>query len=203
MEIKARWQNSGQTFVNVWHARVVTAGAIDDVLAETLFGGFKTQLTSSGFAGQLADSTSFTGVSVKDLRQANMPEYNSSGTAAAGADATGELPEQVALCVTGRTNRSGREFRGRTYFGGLGLIAQADARSFTGAAGIAAKAFMDGIIQVAGSNGLQIGVGQRALQAGSDIHGNPLPARAAQMVDYTATEIRDHRFDTQRRRLGR
>lgn len=201
--VKLHWQNSGESFTNAFTFRIATAGAIDGTLAELLFAQYKTQFTSSGFAAQCADNTTFTGVSVKDVRQANMPEFMSSGAAAPGGDATGDLPEQVALVITERTARSGREFRGRVYFGGLGLVAQADARHFTGTATSTAKAFLDGIMSTSAGQGLQLGVGQRALQAGEDANHNPLPARAAQVVDVVATEARDNRIDTQRRRLGR
>jgi hypothetical protein len=197
------WTEATRTFHNVLHGNWTTVGPIDPALAETLFTGFKTQFTSSGWSGQVNTVTSFAGVGLRDLRNANQIEYLSSSAAMVGADATGTLPASNSVAITLKTNQSGRGFRGRVYLGGLGLIVNVDPRTFSGAAGLAGIAFVNGLNTVMTSNGLPLCIGQRALLAGTDSHGNPLPARAANTVLVTSVVVVDHRFDSQRRRLGR
>jgi hypothetical protein len=203
LQVRLIWTQANRTLHNIVHGNWTTVGPIDPALVETLFTGFKTQFTSSGWAGMVNTGTSFAGVGLRDLRNANQIEYLSSSAPIFGSDASGDLVASNATVVTLKTNQSGRGFRGRVYLGGLGQIVRNDAFSFTGAAGTAAINFVTGLNTVMTSNGLPLCIGQRALLAGTDSHGNPLPARAANTVQVTSVVVVDHRFDSQRRRLGR
>jgi len=197
------WIIGGLSTTNVLHGNYTGGGALDGTMAEALFSGFKTQLTLSNFNAQLAVGTQFVAVGLRDLRTAHLPEYMSTGSLVAGADATGAMPSSVAIAVTLLTAQAGRGYRGRSYFGGLGLITTQDARTFNAAAGQAAVDFMEGIMSTMQTNGMPLGVAQRALLAGTDANGNPMPARGASIIPVTAAILRDHRFDSQRNRLGR
>jgi len=203
IECKVHWSAGGHAWTNVLHGNTVGGGSIDSVLADALFTGFVTQFTSSGWSAACDAGTSLVRVTVKDLRSAYLAEFPSSGAPVNGTGAAGPLPLSVAVCITLKTAQSGRQYRGRVYFAGLDQAATTDATTFSPATSTAARAFAAGLDTVMTGNGMPMCVAQRALQAGTDINGNPLPARAAgtvDVVDYVAT---DNRFDSQRRRLGR
>lgn len=203
IEVSLLFSSSGRNFKNVLHGNLAAAGPINPSLPETLFTGFKTQLTSSGFGAQLSSGTSFTGVTVKDLRAPNNPVYLSTGAAVPGTGAATQLPINDAFVVTLRTGQSGRGFRGRVYLSGLIAASSIDGRTFIGATATAALAFINGVNSVMTTNSIPLVVAQRALAAGTDSHGNPLPARPASVILVTSVVNVNSRVDSQRKRLGR
>lgn len=202
-EIKLYWSMNEVIITNVLHGSWSLTGPVNPGLAETLFSGFKTQFVSSAWQGQVSDQCSFTGVGFRDIRYAYQVEYLSTGAAVAGADASGALSQGTAIAVTLKSDMSGKQNRGRVYLPGAGLITATNARTFTQAAGDAAIAFVTGLDSVMNTNGCPMVIAQRELLAGEDAHGNPLPARAAATVDVSSFVVVDHRYDSQRRRLGR
>jgi hypothetical protein len=203
VEVKLHWSRNGNSFSNVLHGSYTGTPALSSTFAESLFSGFKSGLTSSAFNAELSTDTSFDAVEVKDLRSANMAGFLSTGPAVTGTDATGDLADSLAIVVTLKTAQSGRGFRGRVYLGGLGAIAQGSSRDSTAQAGAAAAAFVSAIMGTMQTNSVPMVVAQRALQAGTDHAGNPLPARTANTVAVTDAVIVSARLDSQRRRMGR
>lgn len=69
----------------------------------------------------LAQELVYTLIEVLELSVENGLYYGASiGTPNAGQDAGGVMPNEVAFCVSMRTNQSGRSYRGRKYYSGLG-----------------------------------------------------------------------------------
>lgn len=202
VEVRLVWSNNGRTFKNVLHGNLTAAGPLNPTIAETLFSAFKTQLTSSSWGAMIHTTTTMTGVEVKDLRAGNNPTLLSTGAAAAGTGTGNASPLSTALVFTLKTAQSGRAFRGRAYLAGLAPIAIADSLHGAAAAFTNGIAFLNGVNSVMGTQGFPLVVAQRALQAGTDKHGNPLPARAAAVVPVTSINNVNNRLDSQRRRLG-
>jgi hypothetical protein len=205
MQVTLHWTSgltSTTSFSNVLHGNFTGTSPTDGTIATTLFSGFKSALTSSGFSADLSTQTHLTGVSIKDLRQANLPVFLSTGVAAAGTGAGTPVSVSTSIVVSLHTAKSGREWRGRTYLGGLDSIALADAHTHTATAGNNAVAFMTAVDAAMSAAGLPMCIAQRGLLAGFTAANKPLPARAANTVDVTAWVITNPRLDTQRKRLG-
>lgn len=202
-EVKVFWSDGEFEWTNVWHGSTGGATSVNAALADTLLTGFKNALTTSGFGGNLVVATSLARVEVKDLSTAGQPAYLSSGGAQAGSDASSPLPVNTAICVSLLTQRSGAQWRGRTYLAGLGASVSNDNRHHTQIAGTNATAFVDACIAAMATAQLPMVIAQRELLAGTDSHGNSLPPRSASTVGVTGTKITSNRLDTQRRRLGR
>lgn len=203
LEIKLVWSDGVGEWTNVLHGHLTAVGPISPGLAEQLFSAIKGQTGTAPWLAQLATTTEFTGVRVKDLRAAYNPEFLSSGAAAAGTGVGAPLSTNVALCVTERTGQAGRGFRGRVFLAGITVDGLSGPRQFDSATGAAAVAFMQGVMSALSTNQVPLVIGQRALAAGTDAAGNPLPARPADTVPVVSVEVADLRVDTQRRRLGR
>jgi hypothetical protein len=209
IQVNITWGQGTRTYRNVLHGTYSGTRPLPTTLAEALFSGFKTQLTSSGFSGDLHSDMSMTGVSIKDLNSANQPFVFSTSAAQAGTGAGTAIPNQVAIVVTLATGLSGKAYRGRVYLGGLDSGTVLNSDQHTALAGTNAAAFINGVLSVMNSNAIVPSVFGRALQAGEtkpppgSTTGNPLPARSAQMTPITQARIVSQRFDSQRKRLGR
>ena len=206
LEFKLEWGDPGAAgelrFSNVFHAVWGTKPPIDQALADTLLTLATNSMTSSNWATFVHTSTAIKRVQVKDISAPNLPWYLSTGPELAGSGPGAALAEQVAVVATSLTAKAGREWHGRTYLGGLDDGAQVDARHHGTAAGTAATAFLNAI-RTGLPSGINLAIGQRALQAGQTSTGAPLPARTAHSEPITNYVIRSNRLDTQRRRLGR
>lgn len=150
---------------------------------------------------RMAPSVSFVGIEIQDLQQAGNPIFRSTGTAIAGTSAGIALPDEVALVLTLRTARVGRQWRGRLYqpgwtstdLGSGGVAATAAINALTGYAGC--------VIAGLAAGGLTWGLIKPARQAyTSPTTGVSYPARAASIEPIVTTTVRDNHWDTQRRR---
>jgi hypothetical protein len=90
LQVRLVWTQGLRTFHNLLHGNWTTVGPIDPALVETLFTGFKTQFTSSGWSGMVNTGSSFSGVGLRDLRNANQIEYLSSSAPIFGSDEDSE-----------------------------------------------------------------------------------------------------------------
>jgi hypothetical protein len=201
-EAKLLWTDGEGEWSNVFHFRYSTPPTFGTALADSIFTSMKSAATASGILAQLATDTSMIGVEIKDLNAINQPSYPSTGAPLAGTGALAPLALSLSVEVTLRTAQSGKGFVGRKYFAGLDQVAQLNGRHFTQAAGTAFQAFVDAIRVTPPANSA-LAIAQRALQAGSDSHGNPMPARPADSIPVIRIDLVDTRFDSQRRRLGR
>lgn len=197
------WSTAGGTFHNVVHGLTTTQGPLNPALATNIFAALKANASMTAWMStHVHTSVSFSGVTVKDLRAGNNPTLASSGTALTGAAAGTVVPYSNALVVTLRTQFSGRAWRGRVYLAGLVATDMQDARNWTGAAGTAAVALVNGIDAVLTTQQIPLALAQKLLIEGTDKRGNPLPRREAHCEDIISADIASPRIDSQRNRLG-
>lgn len=202
-EVKQHWREGTQNTSIVLHGFHGGTTAVNAALADTLFTSFKNALTTSGLGGHLHAETAITGVEVKDLSAAGNASYLSTGLEQVGTGAAGPLGSQVAIVVTKRSAKSGREFRGRMYIGGLDNTATTDGKLATTGASQTSAAFGEACRTAMSSAGVPMCIANRALQAGTTASGAALPPRSATHTDVTQCVVDNPRLDTQRRRLGR
>jgi hypothetical protein len=130
---------AGQGAVNVLHATKPGALVVNQALTNTVGAAIKSAWTSN--IGALQHPTSsLVRVGLRDLTQANQPEFLDSGAAIVGTGTGDALPGQTACCITLKTALSGKSFRGRVYIGGFtetsndpsGLIATSTVNAILG-----------------------------------------------------------------------
>lgn len=115
IEVRLIWQlSSVDTAVNVLHYDAGPATIIAQSDADGVASAVGAAFTSSLWRGDVADLWRLDRVGVRDLRTANLPEFESS-VALAGTNAGQPLPAQTTLVATLRTAKAGRSFRGRFY----------------------------------------------------------------------------------------
>jgi hypothetical protein len=206
-EFKLEWGTpapAGETlFTNILHFTWSTKPTFDAALAESIFSAAKNAMSTSNWTAFVHPTIFLKRVQVKDITAANLPWFLSTGPEIAGTGLLSALPEQVAVVVTSKTAKSGREWHGRSYLGGLDAGAQLDGRHHGPATGTAGVAFMETMRTTLAPLNVRLALGQRALQPGTSTSGAALPARVALAVEITGFAIQSNRFDTQRRRLGR
>jgi len=202
MQFKVVWSDGVREWQNVLHARYSTPPTFGVALANTVFNAVSSAFISSGWVSSVNSAVNLLRVEIKDLNDIHLPAYLSDVGPTAGSGLGTQAAANLAVEVSLRTARAGKEWVGRTYLGGLDSSVQNDAYSFGTGVGTAAEGFLDGI-RTGLPSGLVFALAQRALQAGTDHAGNPLPPRDANAEPIIAVRLTDHRLDSQRRRLGR
>lgn len=118
--VRLIWTLGGSPYaINVLGARKTGAATIDQTVANTLGAAIKGSFGSSGAAAKISTSVSLGTVALRDISGPNNPEFRDAGAAVAGSAAGNVLPLQVAMCITLRTARAGKSFRGRMYVPGF------------------------------------------------------------------------------------
>jgi hypothetical protein len=202
VEVVLNWElPNGKVVHNVLHGRVAGGFSATAGVAEAIRAAITSGADWTGYAAQLNDGVSLLGVSLRDLRAANMPLVDSTGVAAAGTATGDALPPEVALVVTLRTAFAGRGFRGRVYLPGFDTASlDADGTATAGAIS-AARTFVQHVQTALTASGITLGIAQPARQAyTSPRTGAAIPARSATIVDVTNIVTRNDVFDSQRRR---
>lgn len=201
-QIKQVFDLNGMKATIVVHGSTGGTTNVSAALADTLLTGFKNALTTSGWGGLMSNLCSLQEVTVKDLSQAYNPEYLSSGGGQSGTGTGTPLPINTAICVSHLTNKSGAQWRGRSYLCGMDSSVTTDGIHHTSAAGTAALDYWDACMSVMATAQVPMVIAQRELLAGQDSHGNALPPRSASSAGVIGNHITSNRLDTQRRRIG-
>jgi hypothetical protein len=141
-------------------------------------------------------------VLLRDIRQPNLPLISSTGAATPGTSTGTALPDEVAFCITLRTNQTGPGNRGRSYIPGwatnaIGAGGIVAAGAVTAAAQWASNSWGPAMVAAGGTN---IGLIQPARNAYIGSTGTSHPARNAQIIPITGIVARDNHWDSQRRR---
>lgn len=202
-QLKLNWSGPTRTWANVFGGLGnPTLPVINQALANTLMTAISASFTSSGLAPLIGTTVSLQSVSIRSLNAANQPEFVSNVAPVSGG-ATGDLlPLSVAACVTVRTTLSGKSFRGRMYITGFNE-AQNDAtgRILT-AANTAAQTFVNGISVNLAASGISFAV----LSFARDqvvIPQKTIPAKAGFATAASSFQVRNTKWESQRRRTGR
>lgn len=201
VQIRLLWSIGGTPWaVNVLGARNDAQVAVTQAMADSLGTAIKGAFgTTGGIGSHIGATTTLEKVGVRNVNVVSQPEFLDAGAAVPGTSAVKTLPPQVALVITFRTALVGPDNRGRMYLGGFdeassdGATANADTVTDALAFGNAIKNAINGV-------GLVHAILQRALPQRTDANGNVLPPRPANTVPITVVQMRDARWDTQRRR---
>jgi hypothetical protein len=201
IQVTLNWTlEDGHLAHNVLHGRVSGSFTPTAPVAQAIFAGLSTGAPWLNFASQLAPSTAFAGVSLRDLRTANNPLVTSTGAAVPGTGAGEALPNEMAAVLTLRTAFAGRSARGRIYSMGysVAITAPGNVIAPSGVAGLAG--WGANIQPVFAANGLTFCLGLPHRLAYVSAAGTPHAERLATTLDVTSTVVRDNHWDSQRRR---
>lgn len=211
-EVKLYFSYSGALAIVVLGARVQGSPLFDQAMANTLGSGIKATF-SSQLAAQMATTTSLVRVGVRDLRTDHLTEFRDTGAPVAGTAVGDPMPGQVALCITKRTARSGKSFRGRAYIGGYSEAANGTTGNASQAAADAATTFLASI----GTNFSGVGLfpavmtkpqeDVRIVETTTHADGSTTTrvlshqtSKIGNVTDITSYESRNLAWETQRRR---
>lgn len=114
-QMTLRWLTGTENMYNVIGLYVNPGFVIDQSTANSLSAVVLAAWASSNISTYVDAGTSIATVGVRDLRTANLPEYFQSPGPNSGGDVGEKCPNSMALCVTHRTAKAGKSFRGRSY----------------------------------------------------------------------------------------
>lgn len=164
--VRLIWSLGGSPYaVNVIGARKTGAAVVDQSLANTVGAQVKALFTSSGLAAQISNQVTLGQVGIRDISSANNAEFLDEGGAAPGAHVANLMPPQVAYCVTLRTARAGKSFRGRVYLPGWSVSGASATGSAVSIVQSTAVAFVNGLRTGLPSNGLSLAIVSRLLSS--------------------------------------
>lgn len=194
-------------FLNLRPGRVIihynnpSASAVDVAMANTIYTSLA-NLWTAQLAPLCPTTVSFVRVDLRDLNQEGMGLVASTAAAHNGTAAAADLlPVQIAACLTVRTEKAGKKFRGRMYWGGFAETANGTDNHMTTAAKTALDAFSNGFVAAANVAGLTFGVLHRPT-AFDEITGLPIAPGLGFVTPATSVLCRDNVWDNQRRRAG-
>lgn len=201
--VRLNWSlTDGRQGHNVMYFNYTGSPALSVAMADNVFAAASTGANWNAVAAHLATTTTFTGVTLLDIRSTAGAEINSTGAPKPGTTTGVALPDEVAVCITLRTGRRGQSGRGRIYIPGW-------ASSAVGAGGVLAAAVVTAL-QTWATSSLFVAINQNAgapvlaLPARqaytSPITGRNFPARDATNVPITSFQVRNNTWDSQRRR---
>lgn len=178
-----------------------SGATVDANMANTVFGSLKA-LWTTNLAPQCPVTTAFTGIRLRDINTPGNALISSSGAAANGSSATNEaLPRQIAACLTVRTAKAGKQFRGRMYFTGFSESANGADNHMAAATKTALDAFAAGFVTAANVANLVFGVCHRPT-AFDENTGLPISPGLGFVTPAIQVVCRDNVWDSQRRRAG-
>lgn len=185
--VKLVWGSAtGNVSVNVIGYSKAAGFTIDQSVADAVKARIHTVFATSGLQPLIPTGLGLNTVSIRDISSPNLPEFTGAGARIAGTAAAGKiLPPQVAVCVTLRTARAGKSYRGRVYLGSWHDSVLDASGAATAAATTAAQSFIDLIRQNAGNASLGLAIVSRKLLTNTPV---------------TLVQVRDATFDTIRGR---
>lgn len=197
------WTFHGIPGLNVIDCRVSAGYTPNGSLANTLNTAIIGTFTSPAWGAQLGSTTVYTGVGLRDMRTEGNAEILSTNGTFVGTDALIALPNQVAICISKRTARAGKFFRGRLYISGVRAASVATDGTIDTTIGALAATWASAVGSALTTNQLIPAVHSPAYpeRPSTGPRGGTLPAHDETLSDITTWVLRDHRFDTQRRRL--
>lgn len=180
------WTRSGAEYaVNVLHYLVPSGQVVTGATATDLAADIGNAFGASTLDNWIENAVALSRVSVRDIRTANLPEFNASLTAG-GLSVSDPLPLGVALCATFRTALAGRRFRGRFYMPGWAE----NANTSSGVADVGAVADLETFLTNISSPTVEGNLWTLGVMSQAEVETNPV----------IAIECRDAVWDTQRRR---
>lgn len=203
VEVRLNWtQEDGKTAHNVLFAEVPVNYTVLKSDADAMLTALTTGAGWTGMAAFMATNTGLSSVSLRDHRQNDMPYINSTvGPGSPGASASPSLPNEVAVCVTLRTDRVGPNWRGRMFIPNFATNALGAGNVVAATAVTAINAWVQTIFTAFTARTFTWSLGLHSrIQYTSPITGKVHPARSAQVIHVLTANCRDNRWDSQRRR---
>lgn len=143
-QLRLLWNINSALAVNVIGASHAGTVVFNQALAEALGSAIKAAFTTH-LAARCSTACQLVRVGIRSLSSPNLQEWRDTGAAVAGSAVGDPLPGSVACCVTVRTGRSGKSYRGRVFLPGWSEAENlATGASATGT-GTAAVAFMQAV----------------------------------------------------------
>jgi len=162
--VRLIWTLAGSAYaINVLGARKSGAAAIDQAFANTLGAAIKGHANTTALLTSLSNQVALANIGVRDISGPNLPEFRDSAAAVPGSAATALLPLQIAYCVTLRTAKAGKNYRGRTYIPGWTVTNVTTGGQTTAGVPTTSAAFLTGIKTVMTANGLTLAIVSRTL----------------------------------------
>lgn len=171
------------------------------VLAEQARVALTSGTNWTGLAGFLAPGTQLTAVTLRDLRDFDLPLVPSTGAPVSGTSAGTALPSEVAAVITLRTAKVGPGNRGRVYIPGWATNAIGTGDTIAAGAVTALNFFCTNISNAISSIGGDWSLTQpHRLAYTSPKTGVDFDERQPNMAHITSATTRDNHWDSQRRR---
>lgn len=162
--VRLIWTLGGTPYaVNVIGTRKTGAPVIDQGFANSVGAAIKASFTGSPLIGQLGSAVALASVGTRDISTGNNVEFIDSAAAVAGSGAGNLLPLQVAYCITLRTAKAGKSFRGRYYQPGFEVGANLAGGTVSSGTRDAAVAFLNDVRTDLPAVGLTMAVVSRKL----------------------------------------
>lgn len=212
IQVRLIWLVGGEICINVLNFSATAAVVVNAAFANLVGGHIRAAFTAQ-WASHCATTTTLSKVGVRDLRVPNMPEFQDTAAASAGIGTSDGLPSTNAVCVTLRTAKAGRSFRGRVYVPGAAEVENTAGGVQSTATGTAAAAFINAIITNLQPDNLTMAVMSKPAEAFKIVktttHSDGstsvktlsnVGAKSGGLENVTATESRNTRWETQRRR---
>jgi hypothetical protein len=198
--------------MNVYGARINAGIPINQALADTIGSAIKAQWSAT-MAPHCPAGTQLVKVGVRDVRAPQLPEFLDSGALVSGTALGDSLPAGVAACVTMRTAGAGKSFRGRSYLGGFSEAENTATGLTSTVINTACLNFLGAIQSALSTNGLILSVMSRPAErvqiVTTTFHADGTtsvktvnhPARVGRVSDVTSFQVRNSRWQSQRRRM--
>ena len=213
-QVTLLWSVSGNLAENVLGASHTGGVVFNQALAESLGAAIKAAFTSNLSSRMTANST-LARVGVRSLSSPNLPMFRDTGATVTGVAVGDALPPYVAECITLRTSRSGKSYRGRTYLSGWAESENDPNGRQSAASATAGVAFVQAISAAMTAAGLTLAVLSRPayeqilqettiIPGGTNIvrtlsHTTP---KAGTFTNVSALESRATSWETQTRRVN-
>ncbi len=202
VQVKLVWiLPNGKFASNVLHGHNDIPTAVDVIMADGILSVLAADPLWTAYALSLSTLTALQRISVRNLDAPLLPEFESTGDALPGTNATHPLPEGVALCCTLKSAAAGKSGRGRVYLSGYGNDQVDTLGHATAGCTGASSDFVSAVSNAMFSVGLRLTIANRAHDSyTSPATGLLVPAQLAGDNVVTQILVENNLFDSQRRR---
>jgi len=212
IQIRLLWTVDANLAINVLNTSHAGTVPVNQALANSLGASIKTAFTNN-LALHYRSSAALQRIGVRDMSAPNQPEFLDTNPGVGGTGVGDSLPANVAMCITHRTAKSGKSFRGRTYLPAMIETVNGPGGTADPAAATAALAFFTAVGAAFVSAGLKFAIASRAADRetltrttffddGSqqvDVL-SETKRKDASLTDVTSSSSRTGQWESQRRR---
>src|ERR1051325_10526629 len=191
-QVKFAWHDADATYSNVVGMDVGTLPPLTQAAADEAAASVAAAFTASGIDDILADEVVLDELVVTDLRTEGAPQYVGV-VSSPGTNAADRLPDQLAIVVTLRTALRTKSGRGRIYMGGFCESSSDSAGNIVGATATAVADFWNAIKSAWSGDSYSGDLGVISRK-------DPAFGYTGTIRPVTSLEVRDNKWDSQRRR---